>query len=101
MRWENLTVPNFGAAVEKCEGVGIVPIGVIEAHGTHLPLGTDVFESHWTACQAAEHEPALVFPAYHYGINHESAHLPGAIASLLDLLVNGGRLKKSPAVLSP
>ncbi len=86
MRWENLTVPNFVAAVEKCEGVGIVPIGVIEAHGSHLPLGTDMFESHWTACRATEHEPALVFPAYPYGINHESAHLPGAIVFKRELV---------------
>ena len=86
MRWENLTVPDFVAAVKKCDGVGVVPIGVIEAHGSHLPLGTDVFESHWTACRAAEREPALVFPAYPYGINHESAHLPGAIVFKRELV---------------
>lgn len=86
MRWENLTVPDFVVAVETCQGVGIIPIGVIEAHGSHLPLGTDVFESHWTACQAAAREPALVFPAYPYGINHESAHLPGAIVYKRELV---------------
>lgn len=86
MRWENLTVPHFVEAVEKCRGVGIVPVGVIEAHGSHLPLGTDMFESHWTACRAAEREPALVFPAYPYGINHESAHLPGAIVFKRELV---------------
>ncbi len=86
MRWENLTVPNFVNAVEKCQGVGIIPIGVIEAHASHLPLGTDVFESHWTACQATEQESALVFPAYPYGINHESAHLPGAIVFKRELV---------------
>lgn len=86
MRWEDLTVPDFVAAVEKCQGVGIVPIGVIEAHASHLPLGTDIFEAHWTACRAAEQEPALVFPAYPYGINHESAHLPGAIVFKRELV---------------
>ncbi len=79
MQWENLTSLDFVAAVVACEGVGVLPIGVIEPHGPHLPLGTDMFESHTVACRAAELEPAIVFPAYPYGINHESAHLPGSV----------------------
>ena len=64
MRWENLTMPDFARAVTDCDGVGIIPIGVLEPHSTHMPLGTDMFESHWIACKAAEREPALVFPQY-------------------------------------
>lgn len=79
MRWENLTVPDFAKAVAQCQGVGVIPVGVIEPHASHLPLGTDMLAAHWTACQAAEQEPAIVFPAYPWGINHEGAHLPGAV----------------------
>ncbi len=79
MQWEHLTAPDFEKAVEACAGVGIVAIGVLEPHGPHLPLGTDMFEAHAVACRAAEAEPAVVFPAYPYGINHESAHLPGSV----------------------
>lgn len=92
MQWENLTSLDFEKAVQACEGVGIVPIGVLEPHGPHLPLGTDMFEAHAVACRAAEEEPAIVFPAYPYGINHESAHLPGSMVFrrrlVLDLLEN-------------
>ncbi len=86
MQWENLTSPDFAKAVETCRGAAILPIGVIEPHGAHLPLGTDMFEAHWTACRAAEREPAIVFPAYPFGINHESAHLPGSVAIRRSLL---------------
>lgn len=79
MQWENLTSLDFEKAVHTCQGVGLIPIGVIEAHGPHLPLGTDAFEAHWTACKAAEQESCIVFPFYPYGINHESSHLPGAL----------------------
>ena len=87
MQWENLTSLDFAKAVVACEGVGVLPIGVIEPHGPHLPLGTDMFESHTVACRAAELEPAIVFPAYPYGINHESAHLPGSVVFRRDLVL--------------
>lgn len=92
MQWENLTSLDFEIAVTTCNGVGVLPIGVIEPHGPHLPLGTDMFEAHAVACRAAKLEPAIVFPAYPYGINHESAHLPGSVTLrrnlVLDLLEN-------------
>lgn len=79
MQWENLTSYDFEKAVKTCEGVGIIPVGVLEAHASHLPLGTDIFTAHHTACEAAKQEPIIVFPQYPFTINHESAHLPGAL----------------------
>jgi creatinine amidohydrolase len=46
----------------------------------------DMFAAHWTACRAAEEEPVIVFPAYPYGINIESAHLPGALVIQRELV---------------
>ncbi len=92
MQWENLSSLDFVTAVEKSQGVGIIPLGVLEAHGSHLPLGTDVFTAHWIACHAAEQEPVIVFPAYPFGANAEAAHLPGGLVLkqevILDLLEN-------------
>lgn len=79
MQWEHLTSAEFSGAVESCQGVGIIPIGVLEAHASHLPLGTDMFTAHFAACQAAAVEPAIVFPQYPFSINHETAHLPGGM----------------------
>lgn len=43
MCWEELTGDEWSLAVERAEGVGIVPCSVIERHGHHLPLGTDMY----------------------------------------------------------
>jgi len=86
MQLENLTSLDFSRAVAACEGVGIIPIGVLEAHASHLPLGTDTFVAHWTAVQAAEKEPAIVFPFYPFGINVETGHLPGGIVIKRELV---------------
>ena len=66
-KWEEITSPRFPAAVEKAGGVCVIPMGVIEKHGPHLPLGTDMFEARETAFQAAQKEYAIVFPPYFMG----------------------------------
>lgn len=85
MQWENLTSLNFEKAVQECQGVGILSTGVLEPHSSHLPLGTDMLIAHYTACRAAEIEPAIVFPAYPYTINIEGAHLPGSLVIRRDI----------------
>src|SRR5665647_3895752 len=59
-KMEELTSPQFIKAVEKAGGVAIVPFGIIEKHGPHLPLGTDLFEAREVAFNAATQEYAAV-----------------------------------------
>ena len=91
-KWEELTAPDFAKAVKQVKGVCILPIGVLERHGPHLPLGTDVFQCRALAERAAAREPAIVFPSYYFGAIHEAKHCPGTIAVrhrvLFDLLEN-------------
>ncbi len=84
--WEDLTAPDFAKAVEKSEGVCIIPLGVIEKHGPHLPLGTDVFTSRQISIMAAEKEYCIVFPFYFVGQIFEAKQQPGTIAYSADLL---------------
>lgn len=42
MRIEELTWPEFEGIKERVDTV-MIPVGSVEAHGRHLPLGTDVF----------------------------------------------------------
>ncbi|MBC8335727.1 MAG: creatininase family protein [Anaerolineales bacterium] len=86
MKWENLTSLDFENQAKQCGGVGIIPVGVLEAHASHLPLGTDLFVAYSSACRAAEIETAIVFPAYPYGINIETAHLPGGVVIKRELV---------------
>jgi creatinine amidohydrolase len=85
-KMEELTSPKFPAAVEKAGGVCIIPMGIIEKHGPHLPLGTDLFEAREIAFTAAQKEFAVVFPPYFTGQIFEAKHQPGAIAYSPELM---------------
>jgi creatinine amidohydrolase len=40
--WEELSSVEFKACIAKSKNVCVLPIGVLEKHGDHLPLGTDL-----------------------------------------------------------
>ena len=84
--WEELTSSDFALAVQQSQGVCLVPIGVIEKHGQHLPLGTDVFTAREVCFRAAKKEYCLIFPFYYAGQIFEAKHQPGTIAYSADLL---------------
>lgn len=85
-RMEELTSPQFVKAVELSGGVCVIPLGIIEKHGPHLPLGTDLFESREAAVTAAKKEYAVVYPPYFVGQIFEARHQPGTIAYSNDLM---------------
>ena len=89
MQWEYLTSDEFALAV-RATGVCIIAMGVVERHGTHLPLGTDYLSGHAVACLAAEQEKAVVFPPFYFGQIYEARCFPGTItikpALLLELV---------------
>src|SRR5437879_4030172 len=80
MQWEDLTAPEFSKAVKTSKGLCLLPIGVMEKHGNHLPLGTDLFTGRTIALEAARQEPVVVFPPYYFGQIHEARHVPGTVA---------------------
>lgn len=87
MQWESLTSSDFKKAVKKTN-VCIIAMGVVEKHGEHLPLGTDFLNGHKLACQAAEKEPAIVFPPFYFGQIYEARCFPGTIAVKPTLLMD-------------
>jgi creatinine amidohydrolase len=86
MQWEHLTSDEFSTAVRDT-GTCIIAMGVVERHGTHLPLGTDYLSGHAVACLAAEKEPAVVFPPFYFGQIYEARCFPGTITIKPTLLV--------------
>ncbi len=61
MQWVNLT----SSALEEAMRAGlpaVLPLGSIEAHSDHLPLGNDTFSIERTCIRAAETEAAVVLP---------------------------------------
>jgi creatinine amidohydrolase len=85
-KMEEITSSGFISAVEKAAGVCVIPIGIIEKHGPHLPLGTDLFEAREIAAAAAKKEYTIIFPPYFTGQIFEAKHQPGAIAYSKDLM---------------
>ena len=86
MLWEELRAGEFGAACEKAKGTCVIPIGVIEKHGDHLPLGTDMYRARMLAEEIAKLEPVVIFPYYFFGQIAEAKHCPGTIAIRPDLM---------------
>jgi creatinine amidohydrolase len=86
VQWEELTASDFPGAVERAKRVCVLPIGVIEKHGPHLPLGTDVMAARAAAIGAAQREYAVVFPHYYFGQIYEARHQPGCVTIPPELL---------------
>ncbi len=80
VKMEELTAVQFKEAVRKSNQTAIIPIGVLEKHGAHMPLGTDVYWAREIALRAAEKEYAVVFPWYHFSQINEARHQPGTIS---------------------
>jgi len=83
---EELTAPEFIQAVEKSSKTCILPIGVFEKHGAHLPLGTDLYIAREFALRATEKEYAVVYPSYYFSQINEARHQPGTISYSPDLI---------------
>ena len=79
-RWEELTAPDFVKAVERSGGTAVVPLGIVEKHGPHLPLGTDLLDAREVALRAVRKEYSIVFPPYYFGQIFEAKHQPGTLA---------------------
>jgi creatinine amidohydrolase len=80
VRWEELTAEDFRSAIQKSQGTCLLPFGILEKHGPHLPLGTDLLDVRHAALAAARNEFAVVFPEYYFGQIFEAQHEPGTVA---------------------
>jgi len=85
VKWEELTAGDFRGAIQSAQGTCLLPFGILEKHGPHLPLGTDLLDVRYAALHAAQEEFAVVFPEYYFGQIFEAKHEPGTIAYSRDL----------------
>ena len=67
MEWQNLREEEFEGAVKESGGLCIVPIGCVEKHGQHLPVGIDTQVVNYICLEAAKKEPVTVFPPLYFG----------------------------------
>jgi creatinine amidohydrolase len=60
--------------------VCILPFGILEKHGAHLPLGTDLINVRYAVEHAVDQEYAVIFPAYYFGQIAEARQQPGTMS---------------------
>ena len=91
-RWLYTTSENFPALAEVSKGVCLMPMGCVEKHGLHLPLGTDIIHSSKIAYMASQIENVCVFPDFTFGdlscnapIKPVGSMPPGTITVSVDL----------------
>jgi len=87
MKWEELTYRDI-EKMDKNKTVVILPIGCIEVHGPHLPLGTDTITIYYVALKAAERESAVVLPPLYYAYVPENRNFNGTISLRSDTFLN-------------
>ena len=80
VHWEELTAADFRDAITRAQGTCLLPFGIMEKHGPHLPLGNDLLNVRYAALNAAQQEYAVVFPEYYFGQIFEAKHEPGTVA---------------------
>ena len=77
MNWWELTWPEF-ERVDKT--VALLPTGIVEAHGPHLPLGTDALMATYIAEETARKTNVLLLPTVWYGNTYVLDKFPGTIS---------------------
>ncbi len=78
--WNELSWPRIKERADSGHVV-IIPVGVIEQHGHHLPVDTDAFIPQEITREAARRDPEiLVGPTIHFGYTPSNKNFPGSIS---------------------
>lgn len=87
MRWEELTSPEIGT-LDRDRTVVVFPIGSVEQHGNHMPLGTDTILAHEVSLAAAETAGnVVVLPPPWFGFSAHHMRFPGSVTLRAETLM--------------
>jgi creatinine amidohydrolase len=79
-RWDEIIASDWPKALERSSRTCILPIGILEKHGPHAPMGSDLIHVREWAARATKREYAVVFPDYFYGQINEARHQYGTFS---------------------
>jgi len=85
MKLYEMTMEAFKEALPGTSTV-ILPMGTVEEHGTHLPLGTDTIHAEEVAERTAQEVEVFVAPPIHYGVCTSTQDHPGTFSISPDAL---------------
>lgn len=78
MEYQELTMTEVEIETQKSQ-LAFLPIGAVEAHGPHLPLGTDNFMATGIARRIQAKTGGIILPAIPYGQVWGLEHFPGSL----------------------
>jgi creatinine amidohydrolase len=78
-KWEDLTSADFVKAIQKADGVCLLPMGSVEKFGPSAPLGTNLYLGRIIPLEAVKQEYAVIFPEYFVAGTTDTSTLPGTI----------------------
>jgi len=82
---EEISMKEFEEKANKIKTV-IIPVGSLEAHGPHLPLGTDTMEVYEITKEVAQLVDVFVAPPLFYGVCRSTSKHPGTVGITGDTL---------------
>ena len=80
VKWEELTASDFVKGIELAHNTCALPVGILEKHGPHMPIGTDLLNVRYATVAGAQKEYVVVFPEYYFGQIFEAQQQPGTVA---------------------
>lgn len=89
-RMDFMAVHEIEAALRETDAV-IVPVGAMEPHGYHAPMGSDTFIAEAIAERLAQASGALVFPPIPLAtinVGYDFRYMPGTISLEADILID-------------
>ncbi len=78
MLLEEITMVDFAKGLEETRSI-ILPVGSVEEHGNHLPLGTDTIHAYELASLAGRTGNVCVAPPLWYGLCRSTSLHPGTV----------------------
>jgi len=85
VRLDEMTSAEFARAIGP-EAVVILPVGSLEAHGPHLPLGADLIQPMHVLEEVARRTGAYLAPPIPYGVLTSARPFPGSVGVTFDAL---------------
>lgn len=86
------TALQLQALAASGDAVAVLPIGAVEQHGPHLPVGTDFLVAQDLAAMAMEklnsEKQFFLLPAITYALSIEHIHVPGTITLMPETLIH-------------
>jgi creatinine amidohydrolase len=87
--FDELTMTEFNEKIgQEKPPVVILPVGAVEEHGDHLPLGTDTFQPLHVIEKLSERIEVMVAPPLYYGLCNSTRNFPGTISLRFETLYN-------------